>query len=1440
MVENNNKIKRIFTPKRKTVRILGIVLAILFFLQIGLYFASDFLLRSYLKDKVRVISDDKYDIDFDRFYISLFQRGIAFEGFTLIPNVNNFPAEVDNPYYKISVPEISIKRLNYLFRIKEFQIGDLSLRNPAIEFKLDTTETKNSQQSALQILQQEIRKSFLKSSLNEIRIKNLHVEEADFLIQNFISQRAIKARNTDLWLKDIQLLQMRSPETPFNAEGFSIDLEGFEVLLADSVHLVQASNVHVSSLEQIIKANNINIIPDFEKPSRTYFQVSLDDLELSDADINKVFYTSEVEVGQLKIMKPDFQLYSSESKAKADQDVFDLYGLIEGLISSISITDFSIDEGKFIQRDMLDHSKYRIKSERIDFAMRKVYIGPDESKKQNQFFYAQDAIVDVFKVDLALADSVHWIYGEEVHLSSFDDAINIKGLNLRHEIVEDPEKNRTLFEIQVPELNINEANLKKIYNQKIMDIQEIVIRQPEILLKDVQGKTDVTTSFDLKTITQDFLEAIYVGRLEMQEGSVTVDNNLRVRQDSLSFGKLSFVLENFSLDESTGDSDARSNFLAEDLQLELDDYALKLADDLHVFTAAKLFLDTKRKLIRIDGFSIKPQNPGQIQAYMDRYGKTTAMDIYVPHFSATGVDIPEAYFKGILKVDQILVPSPNIGLTRYRSNEDEDEGESVDQRDILDLVTNYFSEVSVDSLILQKGSLNYENYVGERIRTFTEDNVSIAVKNFRIHEGTNPEEFKSLFSEEVDLSLNNYVFSLADGKYNIVADRINFNSAREEIVTSNVRLNPTGSFNEKTRISALIPSLSFTGVDLEAFLFDNTLNLDKVKFSGSSVNLLINNDFEEDNQVTSNSGRRDRLLPKTIDIIEIDTVEAENAKFNLTFRESGEYRELINTGVNLTFFDLSLDSAKLEKADISSFFSGMSMEIDEFWLTLEDSIHQLTFSKIALDTRYEGILLNNLRVIPKNLSGNPGSPIFSAHIPSVLIKTNSLEDLQVDKNLLIREVQLFRPDIEIFLDEEDLPQKESEEKAVVDLLLETLSIGKFEVIEGDIAILDKNSSKEPQNFRNLNASFNDLKFDLTDVGSINRESFLNKNFIMSLPDYEILMKDSLNKVNIGMITLTNKDLKITDLTFSPLYGKYEYARKVGVQTDALKAVVPEIFVKNINLERLIENNEFLAESFTIKDADINLFRDKRFPISEKRYRPMPQVLMKDAGMVVHLDTLRLINGQIDYSEFPVEGMIPGNIFFRRMNVEVHPFSLEKEENEFPIEKSYVSANMYLNGEAELDIDGSMSFEEPYPITLAAETGEFELDILNTIMEANAFATVRSGKVNGAKWSFTADDKAATGEMTMLYEDLNIMLLNERTLQKATGRKGILTFVINAFAVRSNNPRKLFNITVGSSIYETRDENRFIFNYLWRATLSGIKGSLGLGQPKPIKEHEAVR
>lgn len=73
---------------RKRKRFLKII-SVLAFLAISthfiLFFAADWLFREYIQQQVEKVSKGKYAVDFERVYLSLFQRGLFVEKFQLVP-----------------------------------------------------------------------------------------------------------------------------------------------------------------------------------------------------------------------------------------------------------------------------------------------------------------------------------------------------------------------------------------------------------------------------------------------------------------------------------------------------------------------------------------------------------------------------------------------------------------------------------------------------------------------------------------------------------------------------------------------------------------------------------------------------------------------------------------------------------------------------------------------------------------------------------------------------------------------------------------------------------------------------------------------------------------------------------------------------------------------------------------------------------------------------------------------------------------------------------------------------------------------------------------------------------------------------------------------------------------------------------------------------------
>ncbi|WP_163377619.1 hypothetical protein [Cyclobacterium sp. SYSU L10401] len=1442
MSEDNLNTRQRSNRRKRWLKILGITVFLLLSLQVGLYFGSDWLFREYIKQQVEKVSEGKYGVDFDKVYLSLFQLGVFVEGFTLYPTDPDIFDREKIPYYQISLEQLDILGIGYSRSDARLNIGVLRLSAPVVQARQQSELLENEEASPLQLLEAEIQKS-LGTKVQEIFVSDFYVDRANLLIENFISQKSISASNTNLYVKNIHLSQDKTESTPFGIEGFRLNFDDFEIVLADSIHRVAAEKVEVSSIEKRIRAEMLQVVPDLEKAADVYYEISLDHLELEDADIMEMFQTAEVKVGNLNLEAPDFVLFTDRSTLESERRTTDLYELIREVLTSISVQNLTINHGQFLQRGVQSPNKNRIEAEDIRFSMEDVYIGQDEELKQNSFFYAENATLEINKARIALADEIHWISGQDIFLSSFEDRVSIHEVELKPMADEDSLSDISLFEIKVPQLEFANANLRKIYNEKIIDIGELMIRAPDVVIKDILGNSSpdkgAVSMTTLPQLTQGFLKAIYIQKLEMVEGSLVLDNHLRVRQDSLSFGKIDFVLENFQLDEQNFTDSTSRIFLADNLRLEINDYALKLSDNLHLFAADRILIDTNDDLLLINGFKLKPHSPEDVMPVLERYGKTTVLDIEIPEFLATGVDINQAYFEERLFINHIDIPSPIIRWSKYIPSVETGQAQ-LERGDILNLISNYFKEVGIDSLSIEEGTFVYENFTNETFRSFAENDIAVKIRNFYLDENIDPAENRTLFAEEVDVNLNNYLFNIANGKYSIVAERIAFNSAREEINTFNVRLMPNSYLDSKVSIEALIPELSFSGVDLEAFLFDNTLALSLLRLSDAAVKLSINRDFGD--EPDAEEGTKSRNLPKTIEVIKIDSILTSNASFNVAYYQEGKDLDLIKTGINLAIADFLLDSARLSEGDIASFFSNMSLGVDDFSLALRDSIHTLNFSKIELDSRDEEILVENLSLIPKDFIGIKGIPIVKALVPKVAISTRSLKSFQKSGQLDVSLLELTDPEVKLYLDGEEnmtLLKPGEDKEAVGQKVLESLLVRNFQLSGGSLSWMDKSDTSKVTTLSNLSLLLNDLNFDFTQNQKINTEFFFNKDFQFELTDYALDLPDSLNRLSIGKVVISENKLVLDDVRFFPKVGRYAYARMVGEQTDVAEVYVPRLVIDGLDAGKFISEEKLVARSMRLYDPYAEVFRDKRVPEDTTVVKPMPQQLMEAAGMVIDLDTLMVSGGRLRYREFPEKGMVPGEINFTKMNAQMYPFRLGAFGEER--DKAFIRGSFEINQAAQLDVDVSMTFDEPYPLQVKASVNSFELPVINSILESNAFVTVERGIIREGNWHFIADQDKAIGEMTLKYNDLKVRLLEERTLKDGRGRKGILTFVINALAMRKNNPRPIFNRLVSSPIYMERMTHKFIFNYMWKATFSGLMGSSGLMQPKiPRKEEEEAQ
>lgn len=1430
-------------------------LAVLF-LEFVVYFGSNLVLSSWARKKINEAAKDIYLVDFNRVRFSLLRRGIFMDGIVMKPLGERKPGQ-NQALFDITLDELALKKLWFDFSEGVLYVGKLEFDNPNISMDLppnaiqtgdkEGKQNDNEKGSPVKALEDELKKIIDKVNFTGVYISELEINHADLFFLNFLSQNSLKAENTRLHVKDINWATKEDWKTPFNARGFEFDLDNVNFPLPDGVHSIKSEKVFVSSLDNRILINGFQLSPDRSAPSKSYYDVYLSELRVGNVDLNEAFMSSNVLIDEIVLNDPHFKVEQNVISEKDSTASGDLNELIQGILKSFEVQELSVNNGKFTTYSLADTLKNRIDIQKLDFKMINFYLGGDESRKANQFFYGEDAAMDIEKADLYLSDDVHVIYGDRVSVSSFKDEIVVE--NIRVEPREDALKNdlaKYIMRISLPKLALTNTNLKRLYNEGVFNIEEMLIQSPKVEITERRNSEENAERVPVKELLKGYMDELAIGKMDLRDGEVQFKNDKGVRSDDIGFEKFSLLLEKVFLQPNL-DTDVRNQFLAEEMVLSLDKYRLKLRDNLHEFLADKVLIDSKNSLVLVNNFTLRPENPDSAQAILDTYGKTVILDISVPEFRVEGIDLMSAYMDEKLIINRILVPSPVASLTRFRKKNGSTFTTSTTNQvdssdDIEDLLTSYFSSIQIDSVSFSDGQVQYRNYAGKKDLALSEDSLSLSLKGFYLERGLEKSSGRTFFSDEIDLKLRKYNFSVAGGNYDVDTDGLRFNSRSKTIEIDNLTLSPSSTINSKIALSLNLPSVSFEGVDIESFLFENQLELDKLAVDGSTINLEINRDHQKEDMEEVPGQLTEKTLPKSIELVSIGAVEATNSKLSLNYRIGENDFESIQTDFDIGIKGLMLDSAANARVDIAGLFEEISINLNDFSYALPDSIHTIRFSNLYVDNTADETVFSNFQITPSSTSGNPGSPILSAKIDELGVRNNTIRDIQSTGVFDLTQLRLLNPKIDVYLDTARKASKPKSSKDSLKLknggLIESILLQDILIDNGDITLHNKESGEIPRMaFHKVNFGLKGLNFDLMNKSSeLSPQFILEKDLSLSLSNYEFYTKDSLNKLKVGNIRYLDNNIIIDSVFFQPAYGSYDFLRKKGYQDDAIDAFVKEVRLEDIDFDAYFINKNLKAHVLRLNGLELNVFRDKRIPLKEGVTKPMPQELMQNAPFDLELDSVIVQNGLVRYQEFAPKAMLPGSIRFEEVNASIAPFVMRKSTEEFPLKSSMLSVTTKLMGEGEVTLNANMFFGAPYPMDVEVKMGEFDLSLLNNMLASGVFIKVVDGRVTDGKWNFRMNDDVAIGKMNFRYEDLKIEFLDSLTLERGKGKLGLMTFLANVFT-KSNNPRKFLNRRVSSRVYFERDKSKFIFGGWWRATFSGLKGSLGLGQPNVPKRKE---
>ena len=331
-------------------------------------------------------------------------------------------------------------------------------------------------------------------------------------------------------------------------------------------------------------------------------------------------------------------------------------------------------------------------------------------------------------------------------------------------------------------------------------------------------------------------------------------------------------------------------------------------------------------------------------------------------------------------------------------------------------------------------------------------------------------------------------------------------------------------------------------------------------------------------------------------------------------------------------------------------------------------------------------------------------------------------------------------------------------------------------------------------------------------------------FDFDAPEFKTITPDSLYTfLAVGInYSATSNTLTANSFAIQPNYTEYGFTARYQFETDRIEGRFSQISFHDFSAADYVKSGNLTSSFIEIGEVKLNVFRDKR---KEFRHieKPTFQDIIYNYPGTLNIDSIGILSGNIVYSEHAEKAMEKGRISFNEIDATIYKIT---NDTIYKTEKAYLelNANALLMGKGKVVILlKARIYDNQNTFAVNGTLSEMEASELNPMLEKSAFITVTSGKINSMDFSFSANNTKATGNLKLLYQGLDFAVTDKQTGETDAIIEQLKTMIANII-VMDSNPMPGEEVRTGSIDLE-RDPERFLFNYVVKALLTGMKTSI---------------
>ncbi|MBC2838121.1 hypothetical protein [Robiginitalea sp. SC105] len=297
----------------------------------------------------------------------------------------------------------------------------------------------------------------------------------------------------------------------------------------------------------------------------------------------------------------------------------------------------------------------------------------------------------------------------------------------------------------------------------------------------------------------------------------------------------------------------------------------------------------------------------------------------------------------------------------------------------------------------------------------------------------------------------------------------------------------------------------------------------------------------------------------------------------------------------------------------------------------------------------------------------------------------------------------------------------------------------------------------------------------------------------------------------------DQQVRVDSLLFRPLLDADAYARNQVHSYETYDIRFSSLQIAEFDLDRLLGEGSLHMRSVHVERLKASIFRDKTKPHDLSRRVPLPDDALTRLNFPIRIDSVLLANASLEYREKLRQNGQEILVEFPELNGQILHL-LSGAEGRASRDTLKIDLRGNLLGTLPVEVALQMPYATDDFHMRGATKGSSGLHELNpTIYPAIGMRFTR-GRLEGMYFHASGSSRRMAGELTMLYDDLEVAFIKGDGNRKAT-----LSWLANNL-VRNSNPNRGGKTVIGAIAFE-RVPNKGLWNYVWKGIQSGVENSL---------------